>query len=329
MNCDKSLLENKEKYKGICEQRPDEVPLFQQYWWMETVCTGKQWDVALAYDGDVLTGAMPYHVARRLGHTIVLQPQLTQFTGPVYFYPGDILSESHRLAFERRVASQLIAEMETIRPSAVIIHTSPGISNWLPFYWHGYKQTTRYTYRIPDIGDSDAVFAAFDKEKRQRKIVRTEKHTTVRFDMTATAFAALHHRYWASKGRKDCLGEDFISHVCAEALVRGHGVVGSLHDEDGALLAARFVVYDSKVAYSLLSAHEPGRQRSGHSETLMWAMMRHLCGRTRSFDFEGSMDEGIEYFYRSFGARQTPFFELAKYRNLPTELFFRLKTKKR
>lgn len=320
-------MTNKEKYKIICEQRHDEVPLFQQYWWMETVCDGKLWDVALAYDGEKLLGAMPYHYVRRYGFTFVLQPQLTQFSGPLFFYYYDgeagSVSESHRLDFEKKVAKELLEQMELRKPSVVLIHTSPQLTNWLPFYWNGYKQTTRYTYRIQDISDPDAVFAAFDKEKRQRKICKTEKQTTVRFDMSPLEFAAFHHRYWQSKGMKDLLAENFIIKVCEAALERGQGVIGSLHDEDGTLLAARFVVFDRHSAYALMSASEPSRHRSGHSETLMWALIKYLSGKTKAFDFEGSMDEGIEYFYRSFGARQTPFFALEKYRNLPVEVLFR------
>ena len=34
---------NKEKYKQLCEAEGSRIPLFQQYWWMETVCEGQQW----------------------------------------------------------------------------------------------------------------------------------------------------------------------------------------------------------------------------------------------------------------------------------------------
>lgn len=294
---------------------------------METVCTGKQWDVALAKDGDTILGAMPFHFVRRLGFTLVLQPQLTQFLGPVYFEDARQQhakatlcdSDSHRLDFEKRVATELITQLEAIKPSATLIHTSPRITNWLPFYWQGYRQTTRYTYRIPDIGNPDAVFSAFDKEKRQRKIIKTEKQTTVRFDMSPSDFAAFHSNYWRSKGCNDLLSEEFIIRVCTVALSRGQGVIGSLHDGEGKLLSARFVAFDNHSAFSLMSASDTQLHRSGHSETLMWALIKHLSGKTRAFDFEGSMDEGIEYFYRSFGAVQTPYFALSKYRSLFVE----------
>ena len=199
-----------------------------------------------------------------------------------------------------------------MNPVVFIQNFSPQVTNWLPFYWNGYSQTTRYTYRIEDISNPQAVFDAFDHEKRQRKIRRYEQCTTVRYDMQADAFAAFHRRYWESKGQKDLLPQWLIEHVCRTAIERGNGVIASLMDEAGNLLCARFVVYDSRCAYALMSAADMRLHRSGHNETLVWSLLQYLSDKSRSFDFEGSMDEGIEYFYRSFGARQTPFFQISK-----------------
>jgi hypothetical protein len=117
---------------------------------MDTVCFGKSWDVALALDGDRLLGAMPFLYGRKWGLSYVLQPQLTQFSGPLFCYP-DNLSPSHRIDFENRTVALLLDQLERRRLAYVLIHCAPSVSNWLPFYWAGFSQTTRYTYRINDI----------------------------------------------------------------------------------------------------------------------------------------------------------------------------------
>lgn len=314
----------KEQYRSLCEQRQSQVPLFLQYWWMETVCQGKQWDVALAMDGDRVMAAMPYHYTSKLGMTCILQPQLTQFSGPLYFYP-DGIGESERLEFERQAARQLIAQIQQRHPALFIQHFAPQVTNWLPFYWAGFSQTTRYTYRLDDISDTERLFEAFDREKRQRKIRRTEAVTDVRFDMNVADFAAFHKRYWNNKGKNDLLPSELIENLCNTCINRGNGVIGSLHDKEGRLLMARFVAFDSQCAYSLMSAYDLDLHRSGHSETLMWALIKYLSDRSRAFDFEGSMDEGVEYFYRSFGAKQTPFFEITQCNSLLLRLLLKIK----
>lgn len=317
------MISNKEKYKLLCEQRSD-IPLFLQYWWMEAVCKGKQWDVAMAYDGERLLGVMPYLYGRKLGMTYILQPQLTQYSGPFYCYPEG-LSDNKRLEFEKLTAGLLLEQVESLKPAYVLQHFSPQVTNWLPFYWAGYKQTTRYTYRIEDISDPQRVFESFDVEKRQRKIRRYEQSTRVGFDMRLQEFAVFHNKYWAAKGEKDVLNEDFITNVCQAATERGNGVIASLYDEDNRLLAVRFVAYDERCAYSLMSAQDLQLHKNGHSETLFWALIKYLSDKTKSFDFEGSMDEGVEYVYRSFGTRQTPFFEISKCNSALFKLLLKLK----
>ena len=317
-------MSNKDKYKEICESGEYYVPLFLQYWWMETVCAGKQWNVALAFDGDRLTGAMPFHYVSKCGIRCVIQPQLTQFSGPVFFYP-DNLSESHRLDFEKQVAAVLLKQIEDIKPHYFLQNFSPEITNWLPFYWSGYKQTTRYTYRIVDIRDPQRVFVGFDPEKRQRKIRRYEASTTVKYDLSPADFAAFHSIYWQSKGLRDILDTSLIERVCRIAIERDNGVIAALYDDAGRLLSARFVIYDRRCAYSLMSAHNAALHKSGHSETLFWSLIKYLSDKTVMFDFEGSMDEGIEYFYRSFGAIQTPFFEISKSRNRLIDIMIKLR----
>lgn len=319
-------MDNKSLYRQFCETAGAEVPLFQQYWWMETVCAGKEWEVALALKGDRIEGAMPFLVRRRVGMVYVLQPQLTQYSGPHYCYP-DGLSDAERVAFEHRVGRTLLRQLDAYKPIYVMQHCSPQITNWLPFYWDGFGQTTRYTYRLNDIGDSGRLFAAFDRDERQKKIRRLEGETQVRFDMTAAEFARFHRRYWQSKGERDLLDESFIVRVCESAVARRQGVIASLCDQEGQLLAARFAVFDSRCAYTLMSALEPSRYRNGYTETLVWGLLQWLADKTKAFDFEGSMDEGIEHFYRSFGAVQTPYFELSRCRHSWFRLLLALRRK--
>ena len=71
-------MDSKEKYRELCEAEGSRIPLFQQYWWMETVCAGKRWDVLLSERDGVIEGALPYLIGKKLGLRYILQPQLTQ-----------------------------------------------------------------------------------------------------------------------------------------------------------------------------------------------------------------------------------------------------------
>jgi len=324
-------MTNKEIYKQLCETEGCNIPLFLQYWWMQTVCEGKQWDVALAYiDPDAeqsinnIIGALPYLLGKRMGMRFVLQPELTQYNGPFYRYP-DNLNDQRRLSFEGKVCKQLIAQLKNLHLAYYQQNFAPSITNWLPFYWQKFSQTTRYTYRITNLHHLDEVFANFDHSKRQRHILKLDPAYTNDENISPSDFADFHIAYWQSRGVHDLLTHDFIAHVCQAAIAKKQGFILGLRDSEGILRAARFVVWDSNCAYSLLSALHPNHYDNSISALLFWRIFQQLTAYTKTFDFEGSMDPGIEYSYRSYGARQTPYFQITQCSNQLFRVLLRAK----
>lgn len=300
-------------YKKLCETEGSNIPLFLQYWWMETVCEGKRWDVLFAYDKQgAVTGALPYLIGSKLGFRYVLQPQLTQYNGPWFRYPHRNMDALKRAHFEEEVMEQLLDGLKHLHLTYYQQNCAPEFTNWLPYYWRGFRQTTRYTYRIEDISNPEAVFAEFRRKDRQKMVEKTMP-LLHRVDISPTEFAQLHHRYWKSKGEKDVLSKDLIERVCRTAIQRGQGLLLGLADEEGRLAGATFAPFDDRCAYALLGALSPECQLRGVSECLFWTLVQELSGKTQSFDFEGSMDKDIGYFYRSFGAVQKSYFSISKW----------------
>ena len=299
---------NKEKYKQLCEAEGSRIPLFQQYWWMETVCKGKQWDVLLSQRDGRIEGALPYLVGKKYGLKFILQPQLTQFCGPWYNYPDNV----DHIEFEHRVGGDLAAQLNALRARVCLMHFSPDITDWLPFRWAGYRQTTRYTYRFPSLADPDALFADASRVRR-RHMEEVESLCTVDENVDLKEFIAFHKAYYARRGERDLIPEELIENVCSAALARRQGLLWGLRSADGALQAAWFVAFDDRCGYSLLLAI--GEKAPKNAMTyLMWQVLKHLSGLTKAFDFEGSVEPGLELFYRTFGTTQTQFFEVSRFR---------------
>ena len=316
----------KERYRELCEAEGHRIPIFQQYWWMETVCAGKQWDVALATDDNGrLLAALPYLIRKRFGMRYILQPQLTQFSGPYFLTPAD-MSDRRRIDFEHNACSKLIDQLESLHLAYFFQRFSPTVTDWLPFYWRGYKQTTRYTYRIDDISDTEKVFDAFDRTKeRQRRIRRIAEQYTVDTSISSETFTKFHADYWHSRGQQDVTPPELMKRVIDTATTRNQGLTIGLRDSEGKLAAAWFAVYDSNCAHALLSAKAPDEQSADVSALLIWRMIEALSIRSAAFDFEGSMEPSLEYFYRSFGARQVPLMEVSLIGNPIFPLMLRLR----
>ena len=305
------MMTNKEQYKILCDEQGPNIPLFLQHWWMEAVCHGKQWDVILVERDGKVVAAMPYLIGKRWGMKYILQPQLTQYNG-LWYRKQDFKTENKRLDFEKWAINKVVEQLDKLGLAYYQQNFSPGFTNWLPLYWHGFKQTTRYTYRINSLKDSDKVFANFDRKHRQKPILQLADSLKVVWDITPEDFYDFHDAYWKSRGKKDLLSKDFTVRVCNAAIVRDQGFIIGLRDDEGNLMAARFVVYDSRCAYSLMSALNPQGHPNGTSPMLFWEAMKHLADKTKAFDFEGSMFQGIEQSYRLYGARQTQYFAIEK-----------------
>ncbi|MBR4229266.1 MAG: GNAT family N-acetyltransferase [Bacteroidales bacterium] len=315
----------KDHYRELCEASGPDIPVFQQAWWMDVACAGKEWDVALATDGNRPLAALPYLIRRRFGMRYIIQPQLTQFSGPVFFFPSDI-SERRRADFEHSACETLIAQLKKLGTDYFCQRFSPTITDWLPFYWAGFSQTTRYTYRIDDISDPARVFESFDRTKeRQRRIRRIADQYTVDTAVPCDVFVKFHSDYWNSRGQKDITPPDLMKRVIDTATARNQGITLGLRDNQGNLQAAWFAVYDSHCAYALLSAKAPDMQSADISALLIWRLIETLSTRTAAFDFEGSMEPTLEYFYRSFGAIQVPLMEVSKIDNPIFPLLLKLR----
>lgn len=316
----------KERYRELCEAEGHRIPVFQQYWWMETVCAGKEWDVAIATDNNGrLLAALPYLIRERCGMRYILQPQLTQFSGPYFLTPED-MSERRRIDFEHNACGKLIDQLDKLRLAYFFQRFSPTVIDWLPFYWAGFSQTTRYTYRIDDISDPAWVFESFDRTKeRQRRIRRIADQYTVDTAVPGDVFVKFHSDYWSSRGQKDITPPDLMKRVIDTATARNQGITLGLRDKHGNLQAAWFAVYDSNCAHALLSAKAPDVQSADISALLIWRLIETLSTRTAAFDFEGSMEPTLEYFYRSFGTRQVPLMEVSKIGNPIFPLLLKLR----
>ena len=86
--------------------------------------------------------------------------------------------------------------------------------------------------------------------------------------------------------------------------------------------AALYLIWDENSAYYLMGGSDPALRNSGANSLLMWEAIQFASTVTNKFDFEGSMIEPIERFFRSFGAKQIPYSYISKGSFLIKNLIF-------
>ena len=139
---------NKEAYRIWCREA-SELPIFMQDWWLDAVCTGKEWDAILLPSGAM----MPYLIRKRWGMRFTLMPQHTQIAG----YLGNIDSPSD------------IAKAIDALGLAYYYQKYPLNQSWVPaLRAYGFTVKEMTTYRITDLSDEKALIRRFSENKRRQ-----------------------------------------------------------------------------------------------------------------------------------------------------------------
>jgi lipid II:glycine glycyltransferase (peptidoglycan interpeptide bridge formation enzyme) len=280
--------------------------IFQQAWWLDALAPG-QWQEAVVLRGDQLAARLPYVIKQRRGLTLLTSPPLTQTLGP-WLRPSTA-KYTNKLAEEKELMEELIAQLP--KYDLFRQNFSPHITNWLPFYWAGFEQTTRYTYRIEDLTDIDFVWKDF-RENIRREIRKAQKQIKVRDDLGIAHFLEINKLTFQRQGLKQPYSDELVQRLDEACAARQCRRMFFAVDAQDKIHAASYIIWDEKTAYYLMGGGDPELRSSGASSLLMWEAIQFASGVTQVFDFEGSMIEPIEKFVRSFGARQTPYFHITK-----------------
>jgi hypothetical protein len=288
--------------------------VFDTPWWLDALAPGS-WDAVEVVEGGRVTARLPYVQRRRGGLTVLTQPGLTQSLGP-WVEDGEG-KYARRLELEKE---RLTALIEALPPFHVFQQSfSTRITNWLPFYWAGFTATVRYTYRLEDLHDPDAIWSGF-AESARRQIRKAEKQVEVRDDLAFDVFLALNDATYRRRGMPNPNSDAVLRRIDAAARANDARLLLSAVDADGVVRAAVYIVYDAHGAYYLLGGRHLDFATGGEPSLLLWEAIKRARETSAAFDFEGSMIESIERFFRSFGARQVPYFRVQKARGLAKAL---------
>ncbi len=318
-----SISSNKEKYRRLCVEK--ELPLFMQAWWLDAVCLpdAKQWEVLLYEENGKILAAMPYHLLKKWGFKIILQPQETQYTGIWIDYPNDI-KLNKRYSLEKQVINNFIDQLEDLGISFYSQNFHHSYTNWQPFYWRGFRQTTKYTYQIKDLSDIEKVFKNFSYAK-QKHIKKDNEDLLIDFTLSADEFYNFHKQCLQQKNAKIEYSQKLFLSIYKEAVERSQGKIIALKDKNNNLHSALFFVWDNNSAYALNSAINSHFKSDGASTKMFWEAMKFISNKTQVFDFEGSMTEGVAQSFQQFGAEQVPYFNISKSNSHLFNFLLRLK----
>jgi len=283
--------------------------VFSQPWWLDVVC--KKWDVAIAYKGEHITGTWAYPVEKKLGVTLMRTPKLTPYLGPVIHFPAD-LKESKADNFEHETVSELLKQL----PKAKFWHLAmpPGMKQAGLFKNNNILSQVQQTFLL-ELFESEETLLANMKDTLRRNVRMAEDEVIL--TNSPEYLKDLYHfqkQTLSKKGKSIPFSYKEMQHImkaclehnsCALWVAKGktdkkiHGIV--------------WQVWDNKTSYYFMGAQNPNSNSNRSMSLLLWNTMREAKKMGISqFDLEGSMDDGVERFFRNFGGDRVLYMVLMK-----------------
>lgn len=300
----------KQKYREFCKEEKN-IPIFSRDWWLDAVCGEEDWDAVVVEKDEKVIAVMPYYKVKRAVFDCIVMPKLTQTMGPYIKYPINQKYED-RMSYEKRVMDTIIERLPDFISFSQNFHYS--VTNWLPFYWRGFQQTTRYTYVIESLSNLEMTWRDL-KENIRQDIRKAAKKVSVFYDDGVEKFYEINLMTFKRQNIKIPYSMEFLKIIDAACEARKCRRIYFAKDNDGRIHAAIYIVWDENSAYCLAGGGDPSLRHSGATSLLLWEAIKYAYRVTKRFDFEGSMIKSIETFFSAFGARQTPYFAVTKINN--------------
>ena len=293
---------NKQRYRDFANR--ENIPVFSQPWWLDSICGEDNWDVLLYEKGGEIWASFPYYMK----NNSILMPKLTQTMGPYIRYPKN-QKYYKKLSWEKEIMNYFIDNLPNFDFFNVSFHYS--VTNWLPFYWNGFTQTTRYTYVIDKNIDIEILSKNFETDIRRRRKKAENLGISVYESDDIKKFYELNNMTFRRQKLEIPYSFKFIDKLYKNLKYNNTCKI-FFAEYEKEIIAANFLIYDNDTVYYLMGGINPDKKDLGAMDVILYESIKFALKSGKNFDFEGSMIESIEKYFRSFGAIQKQYFQISK-----------------
>lgn len=280
--------------------------IFEEPWWLDIVAPG-EWHEATVEENGKVIARLPYVYSKG----IVSNPVYTQTLG-IWMDPSirKYTKGNSQLHRQKEIISELLEQLPKAKKISLYLDNKN--SYILPFRWHGYAIEPTFSYRIDNLSNVNPKEDLYGKTVKKNIKAAAKKVSIIDDSSDFGILLNMIDLTYARQGRKNPISNDVTLKLVKETHRLGHGRLMIALDKEDVPHSAAYFVYDERRCYYLLGGFNPDFNSDGSQNLLLDAGIRFAKTISNSFDFEGSMIEGIENFYRQFGGKQVINYHVAK-----------------
>lgn len=280
--------------------------LFEEPYWLDAVAPG-QWDAVVVKQNEQVIGRLPYAAKRRYGLNAVSKPWFTPWLGPWICLAGAKLA--NELSHQHEILENLLKGLPA--SNRTLISCAPEFRNLMAFHWNGFDLRLGYTYRLTNLEDQQSLWSNL-RENVRRNCRKAEKVIIVNRERGISTVIAAMDKTFKRQGMDASASFPALERIDETMNRRNQRAIYSAEDAQGRVHAVVYVVYDDRHTFYLAGGGDPALRDSGAQVLAMWHAVKDTHGRSRVFDFEGSMIRSIETYLRGFGPQLVPRFTAYK-----------------
>jgi len=297
------------------------IPIFFQPEWLDITTLDGNWDVAITTDNaDNIIACLPYFITKKYGQNAIIMPPLTPYGGILIIQNNAAKQESY-LKNEKAIITELIA----LLPNNIVYYSQSfyyNFSNWLPFYWQKYHQTTRYSFVIEDMSKWSIANVATNIRNKIRK---AEQELEIKVLAEPSIVFQQLHILLKKKGIPLSLSEETFIKLDAWLNGNNRRLILAAVDRSNHVCASIYLVFDQNKVYSLIIGSDVSLRQNGSVPYLIYHAILTAQQKCTTFDFEGSMLESLFDLFAGFGGTMKPYYRIYKAKNIFWDIAYRIK----
>ena len=209
-------------------------------------------------------------------------------------------------AMKKRLVNAVVdAIPNTIKRFSV--NFAPEFDYPLPFHWAGFELHTRYSYWLDNHADKQAIFKNFN-ERTRTYINKANKSGLVAKEVEVVDELI----QLSQKNDAYLIDYKLLGRLWKVLKKQKTGKAIEVRDSEGRLHAGLIYQVSGSKQVHLFSAKDPEVSSMGGMSLAIWQSIQSAEKEIEVHDFEGSMLEPVEHFFRGFGTRPVPYLQISK-----------------
>ena len=249
-----------------------------------------------------------------IGGIVLVKNEINFFSNPIFvkhlgvlFANDSIKHKENSLRY--KISILLIEQLKKYKTFNYYFH--PKYFNWIPFYWCGFSQETRYTYQLDLTKSSDVIYSFFHEKLRNDIKNAVNSDIKIIESPNLNLFYSTINKTFLRQGSKAPFSKEKLISFIEQINVYSSFTSFAALDNDNNTIAVCGYVFFNKKSYLILNGIDISSNIRGANALMIFESMKLLQDRGITvFDFEGSMLPGIEQFYRRFGGELVPYMRI-------------------